>query len=326
MNRSMTKKLTLWITGVLAALVLAACGQTPVDVDPGGTSTLSVTVNGNGTVTGDVGGIDCTTAGGDTCTASVDDGTTVTLTATPDVDETFVGWGGACSGSDATCTVTVDADTSVTANFSGATAGDGNTFAIAAGNDDAEEFNNDSNDDAFRWPAGWTYTGSSDLELAFDPDHSAQHVGLRFSGVAIPAGSTIESAYITFTADADDPGNANPVTLTIAGQANAAPESFTSDPESAPSADISSRATTAASADWQVNEAWTAGAQVDSADITAVVQEIVDMEGWTDGNAMAFIITGDGSQNYRRAESFEGGAPPVLHIQFSEPAPEAPIE
>ena len=47
-------------------------------------------------------------------------GTAVTLTATPAAGNTFSGWAGACSGTSVTCTLTINADTSVTANFSGA--------------------------------------------------------------------------------------------------------------------------------------------------------------------------------------------------------------
>jgi hypothetical protein len=42
---------------------------------------------------------------------------TVTLTATASGKSAFVGWGGACSGADSTCTVTMDAAKSVTAMF-----------------------------------------------------------------------------------------------------------------------------------------------------------------------------------------------------------------
>ncbi|HEX7003942.1 MAG TPA: hypothetical protein VF168_07130 [Trueperaceae bacterium] len=320
----MTKKLTLWLTGALAVLILAACGQTPgpVDPDPAGTSTLAITVNGNGSVTGDAGGLACTAAGGETCAASVDDGTTVTLTATPDEGETFEGWGGACEGVEATCTVTVNDDTTVVANFSGApVGGDGNTFVIAASNNDAEELDNPSSGNATDFPAGFTYTDSSDLDLVFDPSHgTTQDVGLRFTGVSIPAGATVESAFIVFTADADDPGNDSPVTVTIHGEADANASSFANDPDGAPSGDISGRATTSAQVDWQINEAWAAGAEVQSADVSAIVQEIVDMEGWAAGNAMAFIITGADSTNYRTAQSFDGGAAPVLHITLADDA------
>lgn len=71
---------------------------------------------GEGTVTGL--GIDC----GTTCTATYDEGTVVTLTATPaddlsPVPSTFTGWSGDCAGEAKTCQVTMDAVRSVTATF-----------------------------------------------------------------------------------------------------------------------------------------------------------------------------------------------------------------
>ncbi len=74
--------------------------------------TVAKTGTGAGTVSGDPVGVDC----GSTCTASYDDGTVVTLTATPAVGSRFVGWSGACTGSGA-CSVTMDAAKSVTADF-----------------------------------------------------------------------------------------------------------------------------------------------------------------------------------------------------------------
>jgi len=68
---------------------------------------------GLGTVTGE--GIAC----GDDCMEAYDDGTVVTLTATAASGiSTFAGWGGGgCSGSEATCEVTMDAAKTVTASF-----------------------------------------------------------------------------------------------------------------------------------------------------------------------------------------------------------------
>ena len=75
---------------------------------------LSVTNvgNGAGTVIADSGGITCP----GTCSASYDHGTVVALTATPDANVTFDGWGGDCSGTTA-CNVTMDQARNVTATF-----------------------------------------------------------------------------------------------------------------------------------------------------------------------------------------------------------------
>jgi hypothetical protein len=74
--------------------------------------TLSVKTAGSGTVTGTQ-GIDC----GRTCSATVNEGTRVTLTATPATGVKFTGWSGACSGTQQTCTVAVSGRTQVQANF-----------------------------------------------------------------------------------------------------------------------------------------------------------------------------------------------------------------
>jgi uncharacterized repeat protein (TIGR02543 family) len=75
---------------------------------------LSVSVTGRGRITG--GGITCGN-GAKTCSAKEKQGSTVGLTATPATGAAFGGWGGACSGVIATCTVEMSAATSVSATF-----------------------------------------------------------------------------------------------------------------------------------------------------------------------------------------------------------------
>ncbi len=84
-------------------------------LNAGSTYSLSVgkSGNGSGTVTSAPGGIDC----GSSCIAPFAPGSGVTLTATPAAGSTFAGWSGACSGTGATCSLVMNADTSVTANF-----------------------------------------------------------------------------------------------------------------------------------------------------------------------------------------------------------------
>ena len=67
---------------------------------------------GTGTVTSDVGGINCPGV----CGATYEDGVAVVLTATGDPNSTFTGWSGACAGT-GTCEVSMDGAQSVTASF-----------------------------------------------------------------------------------------------------------------------------------------------------------------------------------------------------------------
>jgi hypothetical protein len=78
---------------------------------------LNVGVSGNGEVTSDVGGINCRQGSG-TCAAEYPADTQVTLTATPDAGEQFLGWTGDCSGIAPTCILTMDTNKSVGAGFS----------------------------------------------------------------------------------------------------------------------------------------------------------------------------------------------------------------
>jgi hypothetical protein len=77
------------------------------------TVTAAKAGTGSGSVSSSPAGIDC----GATCSALFDEGTSVTLTATPAAGSTFTGWSGAgCSGT-GTCTVTANADATATATF-----------------------------------------------------------------------------------------------------------------------------------------------------------------------------------------------------------------
>jgi hypothetical protein len=93
---------------LLTSSLCPACG--------GGSISLRVmnTGVGGGSIAGT--GIACGNGGSD-CNETYTASTSVTLTATPLAGSTFSGWGGDCSGSAMTCTVTVDAIKSVRAAF-----------------------------------------------------------------------------------------------------------------------------------------------------------------------------------------------------------------
>ena len=75
---------------------------------------LTILNSGGGTVTSTPAGANCSK----NCIAGFPRGTKVTLTATPATGGFFSGWSGACSGK-ATCVITMNAPTTVTATFGG---------------------------------------------------------------------------------------------------------------------------------------------------------------------------------------------------------------
>ena len=78
---------------------------------------LSVGKSNSGTVTSTPGN-DRTISCGSVCSAKFTQGSTVTLTATPAPGKQFINWSGGCSGTSATCTLSINQSTSVQAVFS----------------------------------------------------------------------------------------------------------------------------------------------------------------------------------------------------------------
>ena len=215
--------------------------------------------------------------------------TTATFSTTGTYVVRLTAYDGALSSSD-------DATITVTSSGGGGT---GTTIdkRVAAGADDAEESQ-----------SGSVGVSSSDLELVTDGS-DVQTVGIRFSGLAIPQGATIQSAWLQFQADET---SSETTTLTIRGEASDNAVPFTTGTNN-----VSARPRTSAAVGWSP-PAWNlvgeAGPAQQSPDLSSVVREIVSRSGWQSGNAMVFVITGSGR---RVAESYDGGDPPaLLHVVF----------
>lgn len=183
-------------------------------------------------------------------------------------------------------------------------AADNLDIRVAASTDDAEES-----------ATGGLYLNSSDLELTYDRN-GYQTVGMRFANVTIPPGSTIDSAYIQFDVDEVNTGAIN---LDIHGELTGSAETYVKS-----NYNISSRTpTTAAVLGWSPPD-WTTihaeGADQQTPELKAIIQEIVDQGDWNSGNALAIMITGTGE---RTAESFDGtpSAAPLLHIEYTSGPP-----
>ena len=97
---------------------------------PPSTSTLSVSIVGNGSVSSSPTGIQCTSG---TCSASYDVNSTISLVAQAGKRWNFVGWSGACSGT-AECVIQLSTDQLVSANFSKAGSTGNNATGKGKGN------------------------------------------------------------------------------------------------------------------------------------------------------------------------------------------------
>ncbi len=166
-----------------------------------------------------------------------------------------------------------------------------------------------SSDDAEERPSGSVKLASSDLELTQDKTNQ-QIVGMRFTGLNIPPGATIQNAYLQF--QADETGS-DPTSLTIQAEAADNATTFTST-----RGNISSRTTTNAAVPWSPapwNTKGEAGPNQQTPNIATVIQELVNRPGWSSGNSLAIIVTGTGK---RTAEAFNGvpSAAPMLHIEY----------
>jgi hypothetical protein len=97
--------------------IVQLSGTAPPPPPPGPTYTLTVSRAGSaatrGTITSGPAGINC----GSICTAAFGSGSSVTLTATTTGNGVFAGWGGACSGTAPTCTLTMDGNKTATATI-----------------------------------------------------------------------------------------------------------------------------------------------------------------------------------------------------------------
>ena len=158
------------------------------------------------------------------------------------------------------------------------------TYQISTANNDAEESE-----------SGDINLSSSDLELV--DEESNQVVGLRFNNIDLPRGTKISNAYLQFTVDEVTSGNCQ---LSISGELTANANPFQN-----VNHNISTRTHTTQIVQWAPS-AWNtinaSGEAQKSTDISAVIQEIIDLDGWNHNNALVLIISGEGT---RTAISYE---------------------
>jgi len=182
----------------------------------------------------------------------------------------------------------------------------GTIITLELSTDDAEQ-ENDEVDSYF----------DDDLDAGWEgapEDQNLLTLGLRFTGIDVPQGAIIDSAFVVLHAhegkSAEDVAILNIV-------AEATDNAITFD-EANFNADflLTDRTSTSASVEWTIAEDWIIWQPYKTADIKAVVQEIVNRPGWVSGNAMAVIFLPTDEQgptiveNAREFTSFENIADP----------------
>lgn len=135
------------------------------------------------------------------------------------------------------------------------------------------------------------------------------NAGCHFVDVTIPAGATIDVAYVTVNVDSttrDDPS------LDIFGNNVDDAVDFSAE------ADVTSRTRTTASAEWSATGI--GAGEKNSPSIVSVIQEIIDRPGWASGNDIVILLDGkDAAQMLLRITAYDGSTTlaPKLHIEFT---------
>ena len=167
---------------------------------------------------------------------------------------------------------------------------------------------NESSDDAEQQNNEMDKLFDDDLDMGWEgDDFNIVATGLRFTGVTIPQGAKIDSAHIVFFSHEEEKDTAM---NTIFGEASDDAKTFSMDEL------FLTRAKTQASYKWEVTAFWPIWKEFRTPDITAVIQEIVDRQGWKSGNSLAIMISGkdqgaSNKDNARDVMSFENEEDPA---------------
>ena len=173
-------------------------------------------------------------------------------------------------------------------------------FKISSPHDDARTFITNIGDEGYGdEDGGWAM-----LQLA--PSYS---FGVRFVNVSVPHGARIKNAYVELYS-LGTPGHDHPncriycddsddaVNFSVKGVLDRCGRNYTEN-----------------FTRW--NETVPYGKWVRTPSIAAQIQEIVDRENWTSGNAIAVLFVSEGLRGYSATfQNYENGYPARLHIVF----------
>jgi len=169
---------------------------------------------------------------------------------------------------------------------------------ISQSSDDAEEDHHEMDLD------------SKDLDM-----NEKEFVGLRFNNIDVPQGASITSAYVKFTVE-DKKGDKGKAVVKIFGEDTDDATTFTSTNN-----DISDRTKTSSSVTWDIpnwKKEGDSGPAQTTPDLSSIIQEVVDGNGWMSGNSIALIIEEEKGKKDRDAKSYDKSPSEsaLLHIEF----------
>ena len=186
---------------------------------------------------------------------------------------------------------------------------------VSAGDSEQNSIANDSGRNVTQFSV--VFTNNTILSPGSHSSGDEWTVAARFPSVTIDQGATIDSAAFKMTADSTYSAGSNVVQYFVSAQAsdNAPALSNTSG-----DLNVTTRPRTSASATW-IATSVTGGVEY-STDITAVIQEVINRAGWTNGSAIVILV--DTHPNctigeWQDFESYDGSAAnaPRLSITYS---------
>jgi hypothetical protein len=165
-------------------------------------------------------------------------------------------------------------------------------------------------------------TDSGDINVGYESGGFTDWgAGFRFQNVAVPAGATIEEAYLIVTSK--ETQSVTVCRLRLRAQAHDSSPAFSTATE------FDARVRTTAYSDWTV-PTLAQDVEYQTPDFAAAVQEVVDRPGWAAGNSMAIFLENNGSDSgaFRRLYAYDAAPAKAvrLHIVYSGQPPETGCE
>ncbi len=182
-----------------------------------------------------------------------------------------------------------------------------------------------STDDCIRYYINDIFSATGANFFAGYESSAAQDGGsaARFLSVTIPAGVTILTAKLVLTCRIA--GSNTTVNTRIRAEKAADPATFSD------STDFDARTWTTEYINWDGIGDWTQDVEYDSADFTAVLQEVIDQGGWASGNAVVILwddyeersTQANSTTRYAHSYNSDAAKAPKLVVTYTLPIEQA---